>query len=806
MAGPNDTPMSKDAALQSSKERFSDIYNKPAANANDGYFKVPDRSPPPAPTFEPPKPQKISESMYSRQQRYDAGFTSGRVLKDNPGFRSPLGMPENVPPGMVAEPPIGAPRAPMGGGVAGGVAGIAIQLALPYIVDQGGKDLQQLNDPNYRLGKLNRAIDQHRAVNKILDDALNKIGIPPWLNPFKNTTQSDDKRPPSPNLPPPLDPAGDYVYQLVISGIDDGTNPPRTRAVEATSISTPVSTSEREPRGYWIDLIISNAGSQSLVEATIRPTISVSARKVRRSGGTSTPENRIPETGKPFFPPAPDLDDLARQYPPTILDPNDFKKKTDAPGVPSFPPTSAPIPKPLDPIQKPDEPLKPGKQPKKDDQTSVPPLPFNPLSSPPNPQKVPPSFEPGPQNPNQRLNDRGIFPSRKADVTATVSGSPLSPDIQIGGDPVTLKPAPKIPKPKTPEEEQKEKLIKLTKDNPILPLIPPIFPKPTTPDGSLDPTTADDITKSKEPPKPPVGTKPKCQDGCMAGLQAGQESILSKLSGGGLNGVLNGAEVGLLGVINNKLGDQVPGGLSGFLGKFREAFDKLADWMHLDRLLNILTFTVTLQNAYFLCDSLKIVTMTMIGDALSVIGIKDKDNNPLNINKIIDDDIEGVLKKILGEEQLTGFKKEWKALNRIYQAGSNIINATQSIGWSILNALNIIGSSNAQIGNALKKYKVIGERAFTWMNPAPNFHNKFFTATFNALNIVSNIDFVAQSILSARQSVDQIEQQSTEFQKDFTDLTNPKPAEHKPTATAETKAKTDSHGAAATEADLKNFN
>lgn len=286
----------------------------------------------------------------------------------------------------------------------------------------------------------------------------------------------------------------------------------------------------------------------------------------------------------------------------------------------------------------------------------------------------------------------------------------------------------------------------------------------------------------------------------MAGLESGQASILDKLNSG-----VNVADTGLLGVINNKLGDQVPGGISGFLGKFKEGFDKLSDWLHLDRLLNILTFTMTVQNAYFLCDSLKVVTLQMVSDALSVIGIKDKEGEALNINKIIDDDVEGLLKKILGEEQLVGFKKEWKALNRIFQAGSNIISAVQSMAWSILNALDIIGSTNAQIGNALKKYKVLGERAFAWMNPAPNFHNKFFTATFNALNIVSNIDFVAQSIISARQGLDQIEQQSTEFKTDYSDLTNPKPNEHKPTATAETKAKAESVGTVASEADINNL-
>lgn len=830
MAGPANDPVS-----QSAIERFRDIYNSPSASANTGYFKVPNKTPPPPPQFEPPKPQKISDSLYRSQQRFDSGLTSSRPLNDNPGFRSPSPMPTgdrlNIP--TMGQ---GFGSSVRGQGIVG-VAGIGADIvarSFPGLFRYGPTYLDPRNPDSFFSGKplppqfTKSGVPIQDAIRKQNRDALRDFGLPDWLNPFKDTTNSRET-PQAPGDRPNTESkqrfpiatkivyyspglAGYQYWDVFGYSVKEGTKYTVIRNGVPTSSSRGNNSNVFLRAGedaYYIT--ITRSDRSTLTEPCEPWTLQNLGPASNPIPNPEPPTNIVPETDQPFLPPhVPDWHGYDQASPPTILDPNDFKPPSERkPLSPMFPPTLAPVPKPLDPLQKPEPPIAPGIQPKKptedEEARKVPPFPFNPFPEPTNPVQNPPPFEPGPQNPNQRLNDRGIFPARKADITSSASGSPLSPDVAIGGDPVRLKPAPTITKPKTPfetEEERKRKEAEKKLTDPFpLPLIPPVFPRPVSPTGTIDPNTADDITKSKEPPKPPVGTKPKCQDSCMAGLESGQASILDKLNSG-----VNIADTGLLGVINNKLGDQVPGGISGFLGKFKEGFDKLADWLHLDRLLNILTFTMTVQNAYFLCDSLKVVTLQMVSDALSVIGIKDKEGAALNINKIIDDDVEGLLKKILGEEQLVGFKKEWKALNRIFQAGSNIISAVQSMGWSILNALNIIGSTNAQIGNALKKYKVLGERAFAWMNPSPNFHNKFFTATFNALNVVSNIDFVAQSIISARQSIDQIEQQSGEFQTDFTDVTHPKPSEHKPTATAEAKAKSESVGTVASEADIKNLN
>ena len=373
------------------------------------------------------------------------------------------------------------------------------------------------------------------------------MGIPDWLNPFKRLEPPEDSRPPDINLPP-LNPAGSYIYEMVVSGIDDGTSAPITKNVRAFSITTEISPSEREPRNYWVNINAVIPGGTTNLAQTVRPTFSVSARKVRLDGGNDiTPAD---------LPPGVDL-----PPPMQLFGPDDFLP----PHQPS--PTIAPTPF-LDPP--PFDPLKEEKK-ERESNPTAPIFPaFNPTETPklptiPDLSPTPPPFEPTkPQTPEQRLNDRGIFPAKKADVTATISGSPLVPDKEIGGDPVRIHPFTPIPsktKPKTdPLEEYKDSLAPLAP----LALIPPlIFTRPTGPKGTIDPQTADDITKSKEPPKPPTGTKQKCQNGCMAGLETGQEAILDKL-GKGVNFGLNAADLALLNTINTKLGDQVTGAFLGF--------------------------------------------------------------------------------------------------------------------------------------------------------------------------------------------------------------------------------------------------
>jgi hypothetical protein len=863
MAAPN--------SFEQERQRFERAYNNnPAANKNDGYFKQyqpwkasPPATPAPLPTTAN-TPNPLSAAQNPMPPPPGGSLTPpARIMGGGNGAQAVAGIAQVILPGLVQQGPnylnptnpkglFGEPQivrdireqaerqAKLPPGFNYGPSGKPTPNPFwpdfwnplnpispfngrsplnPFVKT---KDLRpgdnffpdaDPNDPSLHEMGLNPTAVRPPVANEVGTPPKNSF-LPPWLNPFKDTSKTGESLP-NPSDRPNAESkgwfpnatrikiwstnGGVYLEELVVLDYQVTALPIRGTGADATA-RYPGHTYLRPGNDDYVFSFtqIRRVYNDYVIE---KGTFDCEPWTLENLGpdpsnfpNPNPPENRIPETGQPFFPPLPGyLDDVARPQPPTILDPNDFRAPSaKKPLSPMFPPALAPIPKPLDPLQTPETPIVPGTQPPKptEEERKVPPLPFNPLPAPPSPIQNPPSFEPGPVNPNQRLNDRGIFPSRQADKTATVSGSPLSPDIEIGGAPVTLSPPPTITKPKPPFETDAETKQNEAVNNPFpLPLVPPVFPRPTGPTGTIDPVTADDINKSKNPPPPPVGTKPKCQDKCMAGLETGQQSILDKLNGNGLNVGLNAAELGLLTTINAKMGAQLVGGLAGKLGR-------LSEWLHLDRALNLMTFATTLHNAYFLSSGLTQTLFSMISNVLAAGGIKDDEKNPLDIGAILGKQTEAYAKSVLGVATVDGIKAEWKKYSRIYQAASNLLFSLQSIGQSILGALEMVGSMVAKIGNALQKFGVISEKAFGWMNQSPNYQNRFFTTIEKVEEVTSNIDSIAGEVLSVQDTITQIGTQKKELEDATKQTEGSKQGKEAPEAATvkamQDKAKTDS--------------
>ncbi|MBN3889909.1 MAG: hypothetical protein HWQ43_12255 [Nostoc sp. JL31] len=255
-------------------------------------------------------------------------------------------------------------------------------------------------------------------------------------------------------------------------------------------------------------------------------------------------------------------------------------------------------------------------------------------------------------------------------------------------------------------------------------------------------------------------------------------NLLDKINAGA-----NAAQLALLELMNTKLGDLIPGGISGKL-------QRLSSWMHLDRVLNILIWWQTLHNAYMLSANLGQTLTSAISNVLAAIGIKDAEGSPLEIGEVLGSQFDSLAKTVIGESEWGGIKAEYKKWNRIYQAAANLMNSIQSIGYSILSALEVVGSWVAVIGNALRQWGEVSEKAYRWMNPTPNFQNKFFTALEKTEDVVSQIDSVASEVLSVQETVTQIGTQKTEFLKALGEEPNSKQGTTPPEA-AKIKAASD---------------
>ncbi|MFN6485442.1 MULTISPECIES: hypothetical protein [unclassified Nostoc] len=208
---------------------------------------------------------------------------------------------------------------------------------------------------------------------------------------------------------------------------------------------------------------------------------------------------------------------------------------------------------------------------------------------------------------------------------------------------------------------------------------------------------------------------------------------------GAVNAVGQGADLALLGVINNKLGDQLPGGIGGKLSRF-------ADWMHLDRVLNILIFAATIHNGLMLSNDIGQTLVGAINNILQLIGLKKEDGSAFDIGSVISGSIENIIKGAIGADNYVVLKESWAKANRIYQASVNILNAFQGLSSAILTGLEMTAGKVAKIGNALRKSGEVLESAYGWMNPQPKFNR--VTQTLEGLqNGASTIQMVTQAPL-----------------------------------------------------------
>ncbi|WP_310483838.1 hypothetical protein, partial [Chamaesiphon sp. VAR_48_metabat_403] len=255
---------------------------------------------------------------------------------------------------------------------------------------------------------------------------------------------------------------------------------------------------------------------------------------------------------------------------------------------------------------------------------------------------------------------------------------------------------------------------------------------------------------------------------------------------GAINGAINSLNTSLiaplsgkLDLISNKLGALVPGGLSKWV-------TNIADVANRSQILNIISYIGILHNAYFLSNGLTQTLFSAVSNSLAAVGIKDTsqdpNGSPLNVGKIVNDWTETFFKSIFGVATVNGIKSDWKKYSRIYQAAAQVMYSIQSIGHSILGAMEVVGSHVSKIGNALQKVRVVGERAYGWMNPTPFFQNRFFTGLTQAQEVVSTIDQVASEALSIQETFTQLGKQTDDLAKSVSEASDGRNASETPEA------------------------
>lgn len=220
--------------------------------------------------------------------------------------------------------------------------------------------------------------------------------------------------------------------------------------------------------------------------------------------------------------------------------------------------------------------------------------------------------------------------------------------------------------------------------------------------------------------------------------------------------------------INTKLGEAIPnGGIAGRLGWMTQA-------LKFNRISSLLNTIILLHNAQMLSRAIAETLFAAIDNTMEIfkVRLKDEEGNEQSFSEAFTESIETFANRIIGEQNVDTLQNIWIKFNRIYQAGANIIYSIQSINYSVLEALETVGNYVAWIGNAAKRFGVVTEKAYAWMNPDLNFMNSpLFRRLDQGLEIAESLEVISGEILSATESATLLAEQSQELIESITEAT-----------------------------------
>ena len=256
--------------------------------------------------------------------------------------------------------------------------------------------------------------------------------------------------------------------------------------------------------------------------------------------------------------------------------------------------------------------------------------------------------------------------------------------------------------------------------------------------------------------------------GCLTGLANNAQAAAnnSNQNNNLLNQILNilrGANETLLPfiwqrvqAIDTKLGAQMPGGISGFL---QTAFRAT----RLDKIINALTLITVLHNAAMLSRNLGQTLGELTSQALATIGIKDENGSPLDINGELGKQVNNLMSTVLGAETWAGTKLAWNKANAILSSASQIVYTVRSMFDSGREVTEWIANNTGKIGNALKRFRLVGENAYPHMAENVSHQNAWMLKVQRYREGVDSLDDAASSLQGVLGEVQNIQQEAQEL-------------------------------------------
>ncbi|ARV62730.1 hypothetical protein BZZ01_32470 [Nostocales cyanobacterium HT-58-2] len=229
----------------------------------------------------------------------------------------------------------------------------------------------------------------------------------------------------------------------------------------------------------------------------------------------------------------------------------------------------------------------------------------------------------------------------------------------------------------------------------------------------------------------------------------------------------NAEQLGILNIINTKLGPELPGGLSG-------TFGRLWQTLQIDRVLNVLILITTFHNAFMLSNNIAQTLFGAIDNIGQVAGFKWKNEkgDEVGFGGLVSQWTTSFFKSIFGEENFNQMVKTYQSANRMYQATTNMLWSIQSMFDSVRSVTELTANNTGKIGNALKRAGVVFENAFPNMSERVTARTATQAKWDNILsglqpveNAVSAFSSVTGGTVSIGDNFNQLKEQRKEFEK-----------------------------------------
>jgi hypothetical protein len=254
---------------------------------------------------------------------------------------------------------------------------------------------------------------------------------------------------------------------------------------------------------------------------------------------------------------------------------------------------------------------------------------------------------------------------------------------------------------------------------------------------------------------------------------------------------------------------EVRGQAEGLRGRLKKILDRL----QIIRIINLMGAVSSIHNAAMLSNNLA----QTLGDATSTVitavgrttGFMSAEES-IDVNQILGETFNDFMKASLGETVWNGTKASWKKANRILSAASQIMFTIRSINDSRREMLEWIGENTGKIGNALKKFGVVGEGAYKWMPEKFNIQTrfeqritKFREGTETIDDAASSIESVASEVVNVHDEVAELKKGREDFEKLLKEATGKDRPDNDPAKDAAAAAKAASPAKDPTPADME---